>query len=165
MSYPPQPGPPRYGNPRHPGHPQHYGYPQQQAWPHTRQRPGYPAAQYGPPGRAMPPPNIPVRPSRKPRLIAYFVALFLVLGGGGVAMVSALTASRPEVGDCLTSMDARLFGGLEIVDCDDPGARYEVVNKLEHSRGSVCVDHPDGESYASKGRHGKVYWSICATPK
>lgn len=165
MSYPPQ-----YGHPQRPqGYPQQpQGYPQQQYGyqypPQQQQRPGYappPQFQQRPP--AYQPPAYQPAPKRRKNISWLGLVLVVVLGGGFFAV--QMTKSEPNVGQCLASMDDRFIGGLEIVPCDGASAKFEVVNK-QSGRGnpSVCLDHPDGESFSERGRRGKIYWEICAVP-
>ena len=61
-------------------------------------------------------------------------------------------------------MDDRIFGGLEVVSCSSPDAKYEVVAHTNNSR-YPCDEYPEGESFINSGKRGKVYWSICAVEK
>lgn|GEM_PF-4427286 len=76
---------------------------------------------------------------------------------------------RPDVGNCLASMEGTIFGGMEIVDCTDPTAKYQVVaykatGTASEARSEVCDGHPGGQSYVDTGKRQRLNWAICAVP-
>lgn len=161
MSYPPQ-----YGRPQqHRYPPQYPAYPGQHQY--SQAPPVAPFGHVAPQQRPVyTPPPPPPPPRRKPNKVVYFVSLALCLGIAGVAVVSSVSASEPKVGDCLAGMEDRFIGGLEIVDCGDAKADYEVVNRQTgNGNPSVCLNHPGGESFREGGKRGRIYWEICAMPK
>lgn len=175
MSYPPQGYPPPNAYPPPPGNPPQYGhpqgYPQQQAYPQH----GYGPQQYPPPPpgyqSSQYPPRYPPQqmPNPKPKRLFRILLTLVLLGGATFYGVMAFNADRPKLGDCLASMDGDFFGGMEVVDCSDPSAAFEVVEystsgTASNARASICDGHPDGESHVATRKRGRLSWAICAVP-
>lgn len=93
------------------------------------------------------------------------VMVLIVVGCLGIV----LSQSRPRLGDCLAGTDKRMFGGVEIVDCDSPEARWVVV--VDGFSEQPCKGRGNGEeivSTRSKSKYGSdeyVEWAVCAEPK
>ncbi|GAA4922936.1 hypothetical protein LX16_5070 [Stackebrandtia albiflava] len=165
MAYPPQGYPPRHGHPQAPppqGYPPpQYGYPHQG---YTGQPVHGHPQQHG----YAPPPQQP--PPAKRRGGGFRIILTIViLAGAGWFGVQVWNAERPELGDCLSSMEGDIYGGMPVVSCDDPAARFEVVaytssGSASDARASICEGHPDGQSHVETRKRGRLSWAICAVP-
>ncbi|MFD0556481.1 hypothetical protein FB566_1722 [Stackebrandtia endophytica] len=90
--------------------------------------------------------------------------MLLVSGLVTAGAIIALNTTKPAVGDCLASTRITISGGMEMVDCSDPSAKYEVVAYTTSYAGqSLCHGFPEGERHHYSNR-GDLRWEICVVP-
>jgi len=115
----------------------------------------------------FPPPGPAPQPVRrgggKSRLIRILI-LVVVLGGLVAAGIyfNRDAATNAKVGDCVHQEGT---DSIKVVKCDDAGADFKVVGRVEDKRQSetesACSQYPDYESAYWEGKSGKEGLVLC----
>ncbi len=164
--------PPPQGNPFAQGQQQPYGQPQGQA-PDPAQG-GFPQ-QAGQPG--FPSPGAPVPPPQQGRKLSFKtiknIAIVLIIAGVaiGAYITSQDDANTAAVGDCMHrgSTDDN-NPDLEVVDCGDAKAQYEVLAKVEGNFSGLmaqtkCEAEAKDFQYSYTETNGSKSFLLCLKDK
>ncbi|MGW0737451.1 LppU/SCO3897 family protein [Streptomyces sp. NPDC002851] len=168
MSYPPPQGP---GQQPYAPQPPGYGYqqpPQQQQWgaPPPQQQWGGPPQQQQQWGAPPPPP--PARSGMGVKQILRIVGIVVAVIAVGVFWILSLNDSdNAEAGDCLTNKGTMSAPDLEVVECGDSSAEYEVVKRIDDTLdGSKCegvagATRPYSEQTSGSRRSSGEQFVLC----
>ncbi|MET8689863.1 hypothetical protein ABZV77_37235 [Streptomyces sp. NPDC004732] len=92
-------------------------------------------------------------------IAAVIAGVWMYTSRGNTTGPDSESAKEPavaEVGDCVQNKGSDGTPDMEVIDCSDPKAEYEVASKFENE----CEP---GQSRYEQTRRGRVQFSMCLT--